>query len=227
MRNLLLVGHRGASAYEPENTLCSLKKAFELGANAVEFDIRQTKDGKIVLMHDSRLLRVARKMNKICSLTLDQARRIKVKKKEPIATLSDALKVCAKRDGVAIVEFKEVGMEAQAVELFRVAGRVIAISYIPEVLAHLKFLMPELETGILFKKKVGDIPSFLAWAGLLRVDWLVGKSSVLTPELAGKAHLKNFKVMAWVLNRKRAMLKAIALGVDGMESNKPDLFRSL
>ncbi|MBI5421913.1 glycerophosphodiester phosphodiesterase, partial [Candidatus Peregrinibacteria bacterium] len=53
---MLLVGHRGAPAYEPENTIRSLKKAFELGANGVEFDIRQTKDGQIVLMHDSRLL---------------------------------------------------------------------------------------------------------------------------------------------------------------------------
>lgn len=224
---MLLVGHRGASAYEPENTLCSLKKAFELGANAVEFDIRQTKDGAIVLMHDSRLLRMARTMKKVGGLTLDQVKRLKVKKREPIPTLAEALRLCAKANGVAIVEFKEVGMEIQAVELFRKAKQVIAISYIPEVLAVLKFLMPTLETGLLFKKKVADIPNFLAWAGMLRVNWLVGKAGVLNVDLVRQSHLKGFRVMAWVLNRKKTIARAGLLGVDGIESNKPDLLRSI
>ncbi|MBI5421983.1 glycerophosphodiester phosphodiesterase, partial [Candidatus Peregrinibacteria bacterium] len=160
-------------------------------------------------------------------LTLDQLKRIKVKKREPIPTLAEALRLCAKAKGVAIVEFKEAGMELQAVELFRGAKRVIAISYIPEVLAYLKFLMPTLETGLLFKKKVADIPSFLAWAGMLKVDWLVGKAGVLNAELVQQSHLKGFKVMAWVLNRKKTIARAQFLGVDGIESNKPDLFSGL
>jgi glycerophosphoryl diester phosphodiesterase len=224
---MLFVGHRGASAYEPENTIRSLSKAFELGANAVEFDIRQTKDGEVVLMHDARLLRTARKMSKVGALTLDEMERIRVNKTEPIPTLKEALRLCGKKNKVAIVEFKEDGMEKQAVELFRKSKRVIAISSIPEVLAHLKFLMPELETGILFKKKVDDLDSFLAWAGMLKVDWLVGKSSALSTELVAQAHHKGFRVIAWVLNRKKSMLKVIGLGVDGLESNKPELFNTL
>jgi len=54
----LKVGHRGARAYEIENTLESFKKALELGANAVELDVRQSMDGKLLLSHDDNLKRV-------------------------------------------------------------------------------------------------------------------------------------------------------------------------
>lgn len=224
---MLMVAHRGASAYEPENTLKSLKLAFEMGANAVEFDIRSTKDGEIILMHDARLLRMARMIARIGSLTLEQIHKVKISKREPIPTLRDALRLCAKKKGVAVVEFKVQGMELRAIELFHKSKRVIAISYMPEVLAHLKTLMPTLPTGILFKKKVEDIESFLAWAGTMKVDWIVGKSGVVTSRLVEKAHQKGFKVMVWVLNRKKTIEKFISYGVDAIETNKPDLFGQL
>ena len=52
---MLKVGHRGARAYEPENTLCSFKKAVELGVDAVELDVRKTKDDEIVVIHDANV----------------------------------------------------------------------------------------------------------------------------------------------------------------------------
>ncbi|MEM5810724.1 MAG: glycerophosphodiester phosphodiesterase, partial [Candidatus Aenigmatarchaeota archaeon] len=54
----LKIGHRGARAYEPENTLRSFKKAIELGANAIEFDVRETKDKKLVVIHDENIRRI-------------------------------------------------------------------------------------------------------------------------------------------------------------------------
>jgi glycerophosphoryl diester phosphodiesterase len=54
----LRVGHRGARAYELENTVESFKKAIDLGANAIELDLRQSKDGKIVVCHDDNLKRL-------------------------------------------------------------------------------------------------------------------------------------------------------------------------
>jgi len=54
---MIKVGHRGARAYEPENTLLSFKKAIELGVDAVELDVRRTKDNEIVVIHDADLKR--------------------------------------------------------------------------------------------------------------------------------------------------------------------------
>lgn len=52
MYNFINYAHRGASAYAPENTMSSFKKAIQLGANGIELDLQQTKDGKIVIFHD-------------------------------------------------------------------------------------------------------------------------------------------------------------------------------
>jgi glycerophosphoryl diester phosphodiesterase len=51
---MLRVGHRGARAYAPENTLASFKKALEIGVDAIEIDVRKTKDNEIVVIHDGR-----------------------------------------------------------------------------------------------------------------------------------------------------------------------------
>ncbi len=87
--------------------------------------------------------------------------------------------------------------------------------------------MPELSTGLLFKKKVKDANTFLAWAGELKVDWLAGKKSAITPQLVREAHKKGFKVMVWVVNRLSTMQKFVKYGVDSLSTNKPDLFAKL
>ena len=58
--DIFVVGHRGANAEAPENTLKSFRKAIEIGADMIEFDIHITKDGEIVVTHDASLMRVAK-----------------------------------------------------------------------------------------------------------------------------------------------------------------------
>ncbi|MBA7511593.1 Glycerophosphodiester phosphodiesterase [subsurface metagenome] len=57
-KDVLIIGHKGASAIAPENTLKAFKKAIELKADLVEFDIHKTKDGEIVIIHDSDTLSI-------------------------------------------------------------------------------------------------------------------------------------------------------------------------
>ncbi|HSQ88836.1 glycerophosphodiester phosphodiesterase, partial [Romboutsia sp.] len=52
---MLKIGHRGARAYEPENTLRSFRKAIELGVDAIELDVRKTKDNELVVLHNEEL----------------------------------------------------------------------------------------------------------------------------------------------------------------------------
>ena len=55
MNNFVNYAHRGASAYAPENTMSSFKKAFQIGSNGIELDLQKTKDGKIVIFHDDEI----------------------------------------------------------------------------------------------------------------------------------------------------------------------------
>jgi glycerophosphoryl diester phosphodiesterase len=72
----LLVAHRGANKVAPENTMAAMLKAFEQGADMVEMDIRQTKDGEFVLMHDARVNRTTNGKGRIKKLTLDQVQKL-------------------------------------------------------------------------------------------------------------------------------------------------------
>src|SRR3972149_2860539 len=54
-KHIIVIAHRGASAYEPENTLRSFKRAFELGADMIEFDVRLSRDRHLVIMHDEKV----------------------------------------------------------------------------------------------------------------------------------------------------------------------------
>lgn len=75
-KSFLLVVHRGANKVAPENTMSSLLKAYEQGADMVEMDIRQTKDGEFVLMHDARVNRTTNGRGKIKNLTLEEVRKL-------------------------------------------------------------------------------------------------------------------------------------------------------
>lgn len=69
---MLKIGHRGAKAYAPENTLRSYGKAIELGVDAVELDVRKTKDGKLVVIHDPNVNKTTNGKRLISELTLGE-----------------------------------------------------------------------------------------------------------------------------------------------------------
>ena len=84
----LKIGHRGARAYEVENTIESFKKAIELGVNAIEFDVRATKDGKLIVFHDDNLKRV---FGKDIELNASPLKELKHLTENRIPTLEEAL----------------------------------------------------------------------------------------------------------------------------------------
>src|SRR5687767_10639231 len=77
-RNLLhgVVGHRGAAARAPENTMAAFKRAYADGADAIELDILKTKDGRFLVMHDDTVDRTTDGKGPVANLTLDEAQRL-------------------------------------------------------------------------------------------------------------------------------------------------------
>jgi glycerophosphoryl diester phosphodiesterase len=220
---MLLVGHRGASAYEPENTLRSFRAAVDLGANAVELDIRATRDGKLVVIHDSKVNRTTNGKGKVAKLTLSEIRKLDAGMEERIPTLQDTV-AWAKGRVTLLVEFKEPGLEAKAVRIFRGNKDILAISFFATVLEELKRLNPKIETGLLFDSKPKNLDEFLSACQELGIHWILGKAKFINRKLVDKAHKKGLRVLAWTLDKKRSLKKYIGLGLDGVTSNRPDLF---
>ncbi len=121
-----LIGHRGAAAAAPENTLASLRKAKELGASWVEFDVKLTRDGVPVLMHDERLERTTSGRGEVAMTTLEELQNLDAGswfaptfRGERVPTLEAALALCAELGLGINVEIKPC--PGREVETARVA----------------------------------------------------------------------------------------------------------
>lgn len=97
MTAFLTIAHRGASAYEPENTLRSIRRALELGADGIEIDLHLSRDGHPVVIHDETLRRTTGHPGRVADLTLPELRRLNVGAGEAIPTLHEVLDLVAGR----------------------------------------------------------------------------------------------------------------------------------
>lgn len=88
---MILIGHRGAAGIEPENTIPSIEASTLLKVDAIEFDIRVTKDGKLILFHDPNLIRISGINRNISDMTLEEINITSTKSGHPIPIIEEAL----------------------------------------------------------------------------------------------------------------------------------------
>lgn len=93
---MFIIGHRGAAGLAPENSLLAIETAIKNRVDAVECDIRTTKDGRLVLCHDETFLRIAGDKRKVSETTLEQIKKITTKSGQKIPTIEQALKTAKK-----------------------------------------------------------------------------------------------------------------------------------
>ncbi len=140
-----IIGHRGAAGVELENTLASIKRALQAGVDAVEIDVRLTKDGQLVLSHDEHLSRISDSKAKIRDLTLEELNDIPLHNGECTPLLSDVL--AQLKNSAAIVELKDEGsIPALLIALDNAEGVDITVtSFHKGELAELKELRPKIK----------------------------------------------------------------------------------
>ncbi|HDI31391.1 MAG TPA: glycerophosphodiester phosphodiesterase, partial [Thermofilum sp.] len=88
---MIVIGHRGMRFVEPENTLRAIERALRCGVDAVEVDVRMTKDGRLVLMHDETVDRTTDGEGRVRDLTFNEIRRLDAGKGERVPTLEEVL----------------------------------------------------------------------------------------------------------------------------------------
>lgn len=174
----LIIGHRGASALAPENTLAAFARAVEDGADGIEFDVRLARDGVPVVIHDPSLLHTGLSKARVARLTSEKLGQIDVGSwfnrrhrplarfqyvKQTVPTLDAVFKLMAnssRQNTVSYVEMKTVrkkrsnlSLAAAVVEVIRrhdFRDRVIVISFNLAAVAAVKELDPSIRTGALF-----------------------------------------------------------------------------
>jgi glycerophosphoryl diester phosphodiesterase len=161
-----VIGHRGAAAAAPENTLASIRKAKELGASWIEFDVKLTSDGQAILFHDDRLERTTNGQGAVAATTLAEIKRLDAGswfgpalRGEPVPTFDEALMLCVELGLGINVEIKpcrhrEAETAAVAMAILRqhwpqhMAVPVVS-SFAPESLRIAREVAPEVPRGYL------------------------------------------------------------------------------
>jgi len=223
-------GHRGASAYAPENTLSSFRRCLEEGAN-IELDLRQTRDGTVVVMHDASVDRTTSGCGQLAELDWDYVRELDAGswfssefEGEPVpsfATVLSLLETFPERSGLldtkvlspGMLAAMEVDIAASKVERDRLLFGCWNLGKIPDVVAAL----PGVSVAFI-GTPAGDLRSYRdAGASVIHVE-----SSRSLGEVVSGAHEEGLLVYSWVLDSEQDISRALGVGVDGMCGDYPD-----
>ena len=219
-----IVGHRGAAGLAPENTLLSIKKALEFDVDAVEFDVRVTKDRKLVLLHDSDLKRICDNTAKVKDLTLAQLRKIPTISGEPIPTLKEALELLENKtvflepkDGDILEELDGATKNSKADIRYTTRQH--------KLLTGLKLKRPELK---IYPTNDWAWRSLAGQIRRLGADGLSINYSLLNPLTFWQIKKLNIEMLVFTVDEPNQIEKAARLFKDAwLCTNRPDIARSL
>ena len=224
-----IMGHRGAAGLAPENTTMAIAEAIAARADWIEFDVRRTQDGHIVLVHDRTTRRVAKKRLVIRKAAMQELQELEMKKGLAIPTLIEALELIGKKAKVNI-EIKNPDCVPQVVEIIQ--------SYIKKGYPRTHFLVSSFSPAVLRAayKLDAKIPYSLLQIWPVRFRWLrsvklsaVGfyHISALTPFIITLAKKRGLYTYAYTVNSFEEAKQLKRLGIDGIVTNFPDRFDEL
>lgn len=219
----LRIGHRGARAYAVENTLDSFGKAIGLGVNAIEFDVRESKDGRLIICHDDNLKKIFGNDITIKDATLKE---LKEASGDAVPTLEEALEFIDGKVAKILVELKETGYEEKTLEAVRrrkLADRVIIVSFHEEALSDVRNLDKGIETGLIYARHKDPVEA----AVKIDAQYLVSLYRLTHSRNVEDAHKRKLKVIVWTINTKEEVRKYVAKGVDGIATDMPDIFKDI
>ncbi len=244
----LAFAHQGGAELAPSNTLPAFQKARDLGCDILELDIHGTADGEIVVIHDETVDRTTSGAGRVKDQTLAELKALDAGYRfspdgtshpyrgtgVTIPTLREVLETFpAARVNIEIKQ-EEPPIEAALVSLIRemnATDRVLVASVDDEVIQRFRRLAPDVATSTSEK----EVYLFVigAWLHLtalldpafdaLQVPPNSGTIPVVTHDVVEAAHSKNIQVHVWTIDEEEEMRRLLALGVDGIISDRPDL----
>jgi len=221
---IVLCAHRGFSAVAPENSLAALSEAGMAMFSRAEFDVRETKDGVLVLMHDTTVNRMtdgagrvkSRTFKEILSYKFNNGANVERYGRLGIPTLDEALAVCAEHNLEPVIELKAVsarGLESlvKTLEKRRMTEFAIVASFDGDVLRSFKELSPETPIWLMAEKLDQDAMNFaeeLDAALSFNANHSYNSDGVIIDAMG-----RGFKLNCWTVNDKDTLARMAALGI--------------
>ncbi|MGH7699613.1 MAG: glycerophosphodiester phosphodiesterase [Gemmatimonadales bacterium] len=222
MRQPLVIAHRGASGRELENSLAAFRAAASLGSDAVELDVHASADGELVVHHDETI----DGRHHIAHLSAARVRSLRLASGEPVPTLGEALAAIDPRLGVW-VEIKSLGprWDARLLDTLDTgpnpSGYAVH-SFDHRIVQRLGGRRPALVRGVLSASYLVRPVAAMEDAGAT-VLWQ--EHQVVDRELVTAVHDAGGRVIVWTVDDPGRMRVLLALGVDGICTNHPDVAR--
>ncbi|GAA5212618.1 glycerophosphodiester phosphodiesterase [Streptomyces thinghirensis] len=223
-RDLTAVAHRGDPYRYRENTIESLRSALDRGADAVETDVRLTRDGVPVLLHDETLKRLWLHDRPLRSLSAEEVRGLTAGR---VPTLAEALSAT---DGSRLMLDLPGGPGERAVrrivDVVRECGAQDRVYYTAGATAMLavRAADPAAEIAMTWTTAAPPRPALLA---AVRPRWLNYRFGLVNKALAERVHGDGCLLSVWTPDTRRSMRRLIALGVDSITTNRIDTLCAL
>ncbi len=217
-----IMGHRGAPAVEPENTLRSFRRALAMGVAAVELDVQLTKDGRLAVIHDETLDRTTNGRGPVQDFSLAELKRLDAGQGEPVPSLEEVFDL-VKGKAHLVVELKQPEAAPALLRFFQghqAFEFATVISFWHPALKVLKKQEARLSTGVLMVGCPAD-PAGLAQAA--RADALILQYAYVTPKLVAAAHSHGLLVYVWNIDDINTLQPYLVMNLDGIGSNRPDV----
>jgi glycerophosphoryl diester phosphodiesterase len=226
----MVIAHRGASSYAPENTLAAFDLALQMGARHIELDVDLTSDGHIVVIHDDTVDRTTSGSGPVTSHTLAALQGFDAGSwfgarfaGERIPTFDEVLARYKGRAHIHTeIKGRSLSLSQRTADLIRkhgMEGQATITSFQSARLEEMRACAPELPRGWLVRE-VTD--ALIAQAHAMGVTQLCPRASAVTPELVRRLHAEGFVARAWSVTTEELMQHVVQAGADGMTVNFPD-----
>ncbi|MEV5984228.1 glycerophosphodiester phosphodiesterase family protein [Streptomyces sp. NPDC052051] len=252
---LVVVAHRGASAYAPENTLAAVDRAAAMGIGWVENDVQRTKDGRLVVMHDDTLERTTdvkrvfphRAPWRVKDFTAAEIARLDAGRwfgtryaRTRVPTLRQYMERLSRHHQKLVLEIKSPelypGIERDTLKLLADEGwldaehlrnRLVVQSFSAASVRRVHALRPGIRTAFLGTPKAAELPAYARFADQINAAYPKLSARYVSALHAVRGpHGKPLKVCAWTVNTANDARRVAGFGVDGIITNAPDVVRA-
>lgn len=223
-----VTSHRGFSAGVPENTLPAIERAIEEQADFVEVDVRMTKDGELVLLHDENLLRTTGVNKKIWQLNFLEVSHLDAGKWKDkaytgtrIPTLREVFELCKGKVNLNLdLKYRNEGegleeKVAALIEEYEMQWQCVISSTSLTALEHIKELNPDIRTGYI---------TYQIYRGYLtneNIDFFSVRSNLITKTVSSDIHKSGKEIHVWTVNNRSELERMKRLGVDNIITDDP------
>ncbi|MET9914800.1 glycerophosphodiester phosphodiesterase family protein [Streptomyces sp. NPDC006476] len=221
--NFLTIGHRGVMGVEPENTLRSFVAAQQAGLDVIELDLHLSKDGALVVMHDSDVDRTTDGTGAIADKTLEELRALDAGRGERVPVFEEVLDAVKAPLQAEIKDVQAARALAEVMLDRDLVPRVEVSSFHDEAVAEIARLVPGVRTALVGSRFGTDIVDRAVEVGAATVCLNIRR---LTLEVVEQARKADLRVIGWVVNTQDDLRLVRALQLDGATTDYPEIKRT-